>query len=33
MPPAVITAVGDLMTGEPLDARGEAAARGRNWQR
>ena len=33
MPPAVITAVGDLMTGEPLDARAEAAARGQNWQR
>ncbi len=32
MPPAVITAVGDLMTGEPLDAQAEAAARGQSWQ-
>lgn len=32
MPPAVTAAVGDLISGEPLDARAEAAARGDHWQ-
>ena len=32
MPPAVITAVGNLIAGEPLDAQAEAAARGQHWQ-
>jgi hypothetical protein len=32
MPPAVIAAVGDLISGEPLDARAEAAARSQHWQ-
>ena len=32
MPPAVIAAVGDLIAGEPLDARAEAAARAQHWQ-
>jgi hypothetical protein len=32
MPPAVVAAVDDQIAGEPLDARAEAAARGRHWQ-
>lgn len=32
MPPAVAAAVGDQISGEPLDAPAEAAARGRNWR-
>jgi hypothetical protein len=32
MPPAIVAAVGDQIAGEPLDARAEAAARGRRWQ-
>jgi hypothetical protein len=32
MPPAVVNAVGDEISGEPLDARAEAAARTHNWQ-
>lgn len=30
-PPAIVAAVSDRMAGEPLDARAEAAARGRHW--
>ena len=32
MPPPVIAGVSNLIAGEPLDARAEAAARGRHWQ-
>ncbi|HVS78069.1 MAG TPA: hypothetical protein VHE11_14115 [Steroidobacteraceae bacterium] len=32
MPPAIASAVSDEISGEPLDARAEAAARGRDWQ-
>ncbi len=32
MPPAIVTAVGDRIAGEPLDAQAEAAARTRRWQ-
>lgn len=32
MPPALVAAVNDQIAGEPLDARAEAAARGRHWQ-
>jgi hypothetical protein len=32
MPPAVVAAVGELIAGEPLDARAEATARGKHWQ-
>lgn len=32
MPPALIAAVESQISGEPLDARAEAAARGRHWQ-
>lgn len=32
MPPAVIAAVGNLITGEPLDPPAEAAARRQHWQ-
>lgn len=32
MPAAVVSAVNDEISGEPLDARAEAAARGRGWQ-
>jgi hypothetical protein len=31
LPPAVARAMDDLIEGEPLDARGEAAARARGW--
>lgn len=33
MPAAVVSAVSARISGEPLDARAEAAARSRNWQR
>lgn len=32
MPPAVIATVSNLIAGEPLDGRAEAAARARHWQ-
>jgi hypothetical protein len=32
MPPSVVSAVGDEISGEPLDAPAEAAARSRHWQ-
>jgi len=32
IPPAVTAAVESQIAGEPLDARAEAAARGRHWQ-
>ena len=32
MPPAIVTAVGERIAGEPLDAHAEAVARGRRWQ-
>lgn len=32
LPPAVMAAVGNRITGEPLDQRSEAAARARKWQ-
>ncbi len=32
MPPAVASTVTDEMSGEPLDAQAEAAARRRDWQ-
>lgn len=32
MPAAVVSAVNEEISGEPLDARAEAAARGRGWQ-
>jgi hypothetical protein len=32
MPPVVVSIVTDEISGEPLDARAEAAARRRNWQ-
>jgi hypothetical protein len=32
LPSAVLTAVGQQIKGEPLDAAGEAAARARGWQ-
>lgn len=32
MPPSVVAAVGNLIAGEPLDARAEAAARRQHWQ-
>lgn len=32
MPPAIVSAIGDEISGDPLDARAEAAARGRGWQ-
>jgi hypothetical protein len=32
LPPAVVAAVSNQIAGEPLDARAEAAARGRHWQ-
>jgi hypothetical protein len=32
MPPAIVSAVSGEISGEPLDARAEAAARDRNWR-
>ena len=32
LPPAVVAAVSSQIAGEPLDARGEVAARARHWQ-
>ena len=32
MPPALVSTVADEISGEPLDARAEAAARGHGWQ-
>jgi hypothetical protein len=32
MPPSVVSAVSDEISGEPLDARAEAAARSRHWR-